>query len=87
MFTYVHILNILLLMTGYLVVFANSVSTDNIVITVVLILTAVILLLLPYLEFEEYYLIERSSASRLNPKRTHYLSSAVVLLSHTVSLP
>jgi len=80
MFTYVHVLNSFLLMTGYLVISTNFLGNDNIAITLVLLLTAAMLLLLPYLEVEEYDIISRNSASLLDSKRTHFLFSIVVFV-------
>lgn len=79
MFTYVHVLNNFLLMTGYLVIFTNFLGNDNIAITLVLLLTATMLLLLPYLEVEEYDFISKKSESLLNSKRTHFLFSFIII--------
>lgn len=79
-FTYIHVLSVFLLMSTYLVIFTNFITNDNIAITLVLLSTAAILVLLPFLELEDYDLIERSSDSLMDSKRTHYLFCVVVFV-------
>lgn len=79
-FTYIHVLNSFILAISYLVVFTNWMTNDSVAITLTLFLTALLLLLLPYLEIEGYDLIERESQSRLGSRRVHILFTLLIVI-------
>lgn len=72
-FTYIHVLNTFLLGFGYFVVFTNYLTNDSVPITLVLVLTASIFGLLPYLEIKQYDLIEKASDRRVGSRYAHLI--------------
>lgn len=83
-FSYVHIINSFILMSGYLIVYSNWLSNDNVAITIVLILTAALLFFLPYLELNDYDIIERQAEARFDSRAYHNIFSFLVVVGEPV---
>lgn len=71
-FTFIHVICSFLLMTGYFIVFTNWMTNDSVAISLILLSTACLLGLLPYLEISEFGTLSNNSEGILNSKNVHF---------------